>query len=306
MKRLDYRLPDFTRVSWTSDRARAVWQPRLSAIRQAWKRIECLSVLEGIRPCAIVSTSPEELVEWPRRLYLKDLAVIPLQVQRASKRYTSTVALPIENQPISFRVAVSTRNRMADFLRAWDVDEQEEIAALLGYPVCCFAFFQRFWIEQGYRDTTWPAAMATSVVLREEYESRVEIAGPPETNILCRWLGARAVPHLPCAFTCGDSVTLSRALLELGTKSGFDQEVSWLEQILNWPVEWSALNGIAEIKTPVARVVAATEATSRKYVVQQLGSSYPAEGASGTAFPYSKAAEGPSREAQEQREEYHK
>ena len=33
--RLPHVLPDFTRVSWVSDRARAVWEPRVSRIGSA-------------------------------------------------------------------------------------------------------------------------------------------------------------------------------------------------------------------------------------------------------------------------------
>ena len=176
---------------------------------------------------------------------------------------------------------------MADFLGAWEADAQDRIAELLGYPLCCFEFFRRFWIEQGYRDTTWPAAAATCPAVIGQFESSVEINTPPETNVLCRWLGVRAVPHLPCTFDCRESVVLAQAMLSVGAQSGFDSEVQWLLQILRWPVEWSALNGIAEIKTPIAKVSAATETTSTKYVVRRLGDGYPAEGATGISFPYS-------------------
>jgi hypothetical protein len=80
-------------------------------------------------------------------------------------------------------------------------------------------------------------------------------------------------------------------LLNVGVQSGFDGEVQWLLQILRWPVEWSALNGIAEIKTPIAKVSAATETTSTKYVVRRVGDGYPAEGATGITFPYSTVKE---------------
>jgi hypothetical protein len=75
-------------------------------------------------------------------------------------------------------------------------------------------------------------------------------------------------------------------MLSVGVQSGFDNEVRWLLQILRWPVEWSALNGIAEIKTPIAKLSAATETTSMKYVVRRVGDGYPVEGATGITFPY--------------------
>ena len=34
----------------------------------------------------------------------------------------------------------------------------------------------------------------------------IDVTGPPEANILWRWMGARAVPHLPCRFNCTDTV----------------------------------------------------------------------------------------------------
>ena len=67
---------------------------------------------------------------------------------------------------------------------------------------------------------------------------------------------------------------------------GFGAEIEWLREILGWPLEWSALHGIAEIKTPVLRASARTDATPRKYVVRWEGESYPEGGASGLSFPY--------------------
>ncbi len=60
-----------------------------------------------------------------------------------------------------------------------------------------------------------------------------------------------------------------------------------MREILSWPAEWSALHGIAEIKTPVLKVSTRTDATAKKYVVRRQGEKYPAEGARGLGFPYS-------------------
>ena len=73
--------------------------------------------------------------------------------------------------------------------------------------------------------------------------------------------------------------------MALGRELGFGAEIEWLGEILGWPLEWSALHGIAEIKTPVLRASARTDATPRKYVVRWEGESYPEGGASGLRFP---------------------
>ena len=111
----------------------------------------------------------------------------------------------------------------------------------------------------------------------------------PKGNILGRWLGVRAVPHLPCRFDCGPTVEFAESVL--GRGQGCADEIDWLEEILSWSVEWSALHGIAGIKFPVLTVSTRTDATPWKYTVRLQGSKYPPEGASGLRFPY----ERPSR-----------
>ena len=48
IKRLAFRLPDFTRYTWVSDLARNVWQPRIARIIVAWQEIEWLAVAAGL------------------------------------------------------------------------------------------------------------------------------------------------------------------------------------------------------------------------------------------------------------------
>ena len=62
--------------------------------------------------------------------------------------------------------------------------------------------------------------------------------------------------------------------------------MDWLLDILSWPTEWSALHGIAEIKTPVLKGSVRTDATPNKYVVRRKGDTFPLEGAQGLNFPY--------------------
>jgi 2-polyprenyl-3-methyl-5-hydroxy-6-metoxy-1,4-benzoquinol methylase len=99
-------------------------------------------------------------------------------------------------------------------------------------------------------------------------------------------MGVRAVPHLPCRFDCSPTIEFGRQLLDVGHQAGFVDEVNWIKDILSWPIEWSALHGIAEVKTPVMKVSTRTDATGHKYTVQWRGTTYPEEGASGLKFPY--------------------
>jgi hypothetical protein len=191
-------------------------------------------------------------------------------------------------KPFVFRIVIGVPHNTADFKQAWDATDDEEIGRLLGYPACCHEFFKQVWVEQAMVDTTWPMAAATTPPPDSaDSVTALAVTGPPEANILWRWMGVRAVSHLPCRFDCENTVALGKQLIEVGQKHGYEREMDWLLEILSWPVEWSALHGIAEIKTPVLKVSTRTDATAQKYVVRRTGESYPAEGSRGLNFPYS-------------------
>src|SRR5206468_4260350 len=139
---------------------------------------------------------------------------------------------------------------------------------LLAFPVCCRAFFKDIWARQSCLDTTW--AM-TADAWGADRGRAATVSGPPGANILWRWMGVRLVPHLPCRFDCGDTLALAERLRAVWVEAGFFEELGWAEEILRWPVEWSALHGIAEIKTPILKVATRTDATAGKYLVRYEG-----------------------------------
>jgi hypothetical protein len=285
MHRLDFSMPEFTRLSWVSDRAREVWEPRLRRTTKAWLEIEWLSVAAELRPCGHTLASPEGSLAEGGKWALRGLSALPVELLGTSDSSASRAGPPRPPAgPLDCRLVIGTPRRVAEFKNAWDASDQEAIGKLLGYPPCCHQFFRNVWVEQGLVDTTWPMALATAN--RPHESTRIEIKGPPQTNILWRWMGIRAVPHLPCRPDCAPSTALGEKMIEVGREAGYATEMDWLLEILSWPVEWSALHGIAEIKTPVLKVTTCTDATARKYEVRREGSAYPIEGAQGLSFPY--------------------
>ena len=285
MKRLGFVLPDFTRLMWVNDHARSVWEPRFKRIGKAWSDVEWLSVVSGVRPCGLTVATPEEFVgragEWAK----SGLCAVPVEIQGLSNySYASTPVRTQLGSPFAFRMVLGTLHTVSEFKHAWDKCDHEEMGRLLGFPACCTNFFHRVWVEEKLVDTTW--SMAVSCLSSSENGSIRQVAGPPEANILWRWMGIRAVPHLPCSFECKESVRAGRKLLELGRSAGYSEEMDWVLEILSWPVEWSALHGIAEIRTPILKVSTRSDATAVKYIVQRPGRLYPAEGARGLNFPY--------------------
>src|SRR5262245_36675764 len=90
--RLDFQLPDFTRISWVSESARDVWEPRFAAISRAWSHVQWSSVQGGVRACALVRIPESSVLDEARRWMECGLDVLPLQLESGSPTvYRSTV-----------------------------------------------------------------------------------------------------------------------------------------------------------------------------------------------------------------------
>jgi hypothetical protein len=282
--RLEFRLPEFARVAWASETARRVWAPRLTSICKAWAEIEWRAILAGVRSCALVRLSERQLLESAECWFAHGLEVEPLRLEDGARTLYQAAARPLQSDAPPIVCAVVGRgDDLREFRRAWGAGDHDKIGSLLGYPPCCRRFFKEVWVEAECIDTTWAMALNSASA---SLDRTIEVSGPAAANILWRWLGVRAVPHLPCAFDCQASAEFGEKLKDVGRQNGFGEAVNWIEEILDWPVEWSALHGIAEIKTPILKVSTSTDATADKYVVRRNGSAYPAEGSRGLHFPF--------------------
>jgi hypothetical protein len=184
-------------------------------------------------------------------------------------------------------VAVGGMQQLGLLRDAWASADHDAAGEFFGYPSCCREFFRDVWITEGSIDTTWAMAKRTSPRILNN-TARIDLPDgvQPLANILWRWVGVRAVPHLPCRFDCSRSIEFAAEMLNIGRRIGYAEEMDWITGILSWPVEWSALHGIAEVKTPVLKVTTRADATAEKWVIQWAGTSYPEEGAVGLQFPY--------------------
>jgi hypothetical protein len=275
LNRLPFVLPDFTRMAWTSDRARAAWEPRFKQISRAWSQIEWLSVAKGVRRCCLIRIPDTQFQSSTSHWAAHNISALGLGREGTGRStYSSTVTTPAAGRPSVLVVGLARYADLDPLKQAWEAHDDQRLGELLGYPECCRRFFRRVWVEDAHVDTTWSMAVNTDGIARRD--TCIDVAGPVLNNILFRWTGLRAVPHLPCSFNCTASVAFAEALRDVGIGAGFADEMSSLSEVLSWPVEWSALHGIAEIRTPVLKVSARTDATSVKYEVRRSGSTYPA------------------------------
>jgi len=282
-ERIDLTVPEFVRTIWVSEEARSVWEPRISVVSQMFQRVEVHAVREGIKPAALQASTPQELAGLADETLDLGLDVAPLERCGSSGSY-SNAAIPFEDgKPWAYRLAIARHGVLRQFLKAWKAKDDRAIGSLLGFPDCCVEFFQTYWVNGGFRDTTYP------MVIELGDKTHYEVNGPIECNILLRWLGVRAVSHLPCSFNCSATERMGKMLLELAGRL-FPQETSWLREMLDWPIRWNSLHGIVTITTPVMRIVTSTDAFAEKIIIDRKGTSYPKEGASGLEFPFMRSS----------------
>ena len=274
--RLSFRLPDTVRLAWVSDEVRALREPMLGKLKRMWAELEVRTVTAGLRRCALRQITAEDFEALAADSKQSGLKAETLRIEQRSGLPGSAAML--------LQVAVGKKRDVRELKAAWVRGDYDAIGDLLGYPTCCRAFYRRIFIEERLSDPVW--AMAQSSQFARRNTDSITISGPPLLNLLLRSIGVRAVPHFPCSIDCPDSVAFANRWMSLARSLGFADEAAQIEEMLAWPVEWSALHGIAEIRTPIVKITTQTDATASKLTLRWIAESYPPDGARGLAFPF--------------------
>lgn len=215
----------------------------------------------------------------------RGLLLVPILRTGVMGSYSSQGRSYQEGQPFTYRAIVVRQDAgVGDLARQFLAGNNEAIGRALGYPACCRRFFERVWIQEKWLDTTWP--MADHKSDPDVRTMRYEVGDRWPANILGRWVGVRAIPWLPCSFTC--QATTEAWLQEWGPLAlEIDSDaVGWLRTLLGASWRWSALHGIAEIETSIFKVSTRTDTCDELHVVEYLGEHELEAGATGTRFPF--------------------
>lgn len=259
-----FALPRFLRRAFVGDDQRAVWQPRFEAIMAAAPRIASAAVAAGVVPASLVTVSTADVIA------LHDTAA------RAGV-HTRMLGAGGKRQQWQ-RVVIGAEAAAVAVERAWRTGDVAAIDAALRIPECCRAAVTA--LRQ--------ASMMDPVVRVAGGAPRAEVTSPPATNFLLRPLGLDLLGYPPCSFTCEASRVRGEALLACGRRAGLEA-LEWLESILGWPMEWSALHGIAEIKTAIVKLAYATDYTPTKLSLRYRGVALPRDAARGLTFAFQRS-----------------
>ena len=260
-----FRLPPFVRHTFVGKAQRALWSPRMDAVRRALAKLGVLAVTRQMAPVSVVGVSASEVFE------IHNLAAV---------NGLHTWLLPMLGTERRQLMAVGTQQMIEAYRRAREENDAATLDLLAGMPACCRGANARF-REDGYFDAVWAVAAQSPAA-----QSDVDVQCPPTTNFLLRRLGIDLLGYLPCSFTCADSHRRASERLELGYENEMAEAMSWLEGMLGWPAEWSALHGIAEIKTGIVKIAHDTDFTASKVTVRYHGHAPALDAACGLSFAY--------------------
>src|ERR1044072_9899560 len=127
MERLNFRLPDFTRYLWVSPRAQEVWENRIQDIVKAWNEVELLTVVHGVRPCALRIFNAREMATVPYQMARYGLSVVPVQlVGHSTAPYRSLPSEVRVGEACDFFCVVARSDQAVQFKEAWESRDEEQ------------------------------------------------------------------------------------------------------------------------------------------------------------------------------------
>lgn len=256
-------VPPMARTIWVSPEARQAWGPTIQAASLWYYAIERLTVKEGLRKCTTVHVNPNNLSASLLSFAEEGLVFLPLRRVGSYSGFAHYHPPVVDGKSWSYYGVLSCSLTSAKaFFKASDAGDHKTIGELLGYPKCCIEFFNHVW-KQGYYDPIWQAATRTDGTSRSD-----NVVTIPNSRLWAglRYVGIRAVPHLPCSFSCIESMRMFNAWHDASRHAGL--EISSLLSMLALPVEWNCLKGIAEVTTPYFRVVTNSVPCYPKYIVK--------------------------------------
>lgn len=248
---------EFSRKLWVSEKAKTLWEPRISQIVETWQKVERESVYKGMRRGTIQNN------QWPDNP--KGFITVGFSTTASVNNYSAGAAKPKAGEPFDVRTVTIRKELLRNFIDAWETNDDDAIGVMLGYPICCIDFFNQTW-KKGLIDPT------------SEMESPNHILLDPYCNPFLRWLGVRTAPHMPCSFSCANTKAASHRYMELMPKD----EQAWILELLSMPLEYTTLSGIGEVKTPLFKLAFSSQGDKRF----EFWGDQPDGTTGGTRFPF--------------------
>lgn len=273
MNLLKFKLPKYVRTQWATKELKDAWEEKLMLMRRIPSMLDRLAVFKGLRPCAVVRVNDKDMDAFKQEMADNAAFFIPTEKDRGS--WLGVVSLDMM-KAYELSSILKSNNGGAD-----------KRAGMLGVPECCHTFNKETGVA-GYHDATWQYASNASdgnLKKRGETSIRIKRECHQHSTPMLRSIGIRILPWVPCSPDCQASIHIADELVRLGKEANiqhFDEFLNMLEM----PIEWNALKGIAYVSTPLFKIEHDSVTCYPTYIVQKEGTYYPEGAPRGLKFPW--------------------
>ncbi|QRY55975.1 hypothetical protein [Sphingobacterium siyangense] len=274
--KLDFKLPDFNRISWVSEELRSKWESTIETLPKVIDSVFLHREITDAVPIQIKSVSANDIFDYKKKIY--SIGLFAEQLTELPKSILFYFGLK-EKEAGYYYIIIGLRSHVLSFMRGIKDSNLELIADYLHHET--FKYWRDYATHQ-LLDSTW--SFFTEIDMKE---GKLIAQDNTLLNPCWRNCGISSVPYNPALLDCGYGLQVASAIQSVAKKNLQELHNAWYE-LLSWPVEWSALHGIAEVKTPIFKMVYNTDTTAGKYTLQLQSDTYPENGLRGLLFPYKK------------------
>lgn len=268
-------LHDFCRISWVSEEAKAYWYPRIQCLTTLFQNQAIDLTTKEVFPLLIKRLYPHEVDELSEQLQKSSLEINHLRGTR--EKLLEIFPITFLNDQVKETILIGKKKHVDKALEAFNKSDSNKFLEIIGMPICCIKSYL-----EGLQTTIHNGLLRT--ILKEQ--KKKELNNQLLSYLLYKPLGLDLLQYEPCFFDCQQSERNINNVINTLVEKGYNHEMFWLKEILSWPISWSGLHGIAEVKTPINKFMYNIDATAKKVELIITGSNYPKLGAKGLAFPY--------------------
>lgn len=297
MELLNFGMYGVFRIQYANLQSKHIWSEKIRRAYPIYSILEYETVAHGIRTCMIDHlVNHENMVEKVRNYARKGLILLPLSEENIGKGFSHlTNEAP---SVVNIRSVVARSKEDAEqFLHYHLKSDHVKIGEMLGFPHKSCAFFDKVWSE-GYFDPVWQQAENTEEPVLK-FKKDLTKNGEVQKHVIrlkqyddyqlittvFRYINMRAISHFAYSFSDTESLDVARKWIQLARYlklPGVDD----LLDVLRLPYQWDCYKGIAEITTPVFKLVVNSMPCYPHYVIQQESDFYPKEAPKGLYFPF--------------------
>jgi hypothetical protein len=253
------KLDPFAQHNWKTLESRDKWKDTLQRASAGksfaeWKSVESDKT---DRKAAIIHINNYNREEWLRRLSERDLVYRDIRYSEPYEGFSHKFFPTSIDDPERNTYAVIAQNEdIADKIEEAELefDEAEKhrtVGGFLGFPDCCIEHFLKTWHGKEMIDPMYETSCNTpEAVAKDDDPEDVWIEGDiePWANVLWRYFGWSFITHIPCSWSCEESLDIGRKRGEIMAENGFKDEANALWEWLGSPHVWTGKNSIAHIR----------------------------------------------------------